>query len=218
MSVEIKRKIVHIGNGSWTFLLPFIDRTLAILIVLVVVLLVAVLFRPNRPRPFEKIFYSMARETDIEKGYLKGPLLYVIMILFLVVFCDFRIAGAAFACMAFGDGFATLIGMRGKRKISGDKTLEGSISFFIVGTLMSGLIFALIEIFNTPGAGLVIVPLLIIEDKIFFESLFLPFLLILIFTVFVATFLEQFTDNIIDDNISIPFFVAMSLTVGCYML
>ncbi|MFW9991331.1 MAG: diacylglycerol/polyprenol kinase family protein [Candidatus Odinarchaeota archaeon] len=217
MSVEFKRKLVHIGNGTWTFILPFIDRWLAILIVLVVIFLVGVLFRPGRPKPFEKIFYGMARENEIEIGFLKGPFLYVIMIFMLILFFDFRIAGAAFACMAFGDGFATLIGIHGKIRIKDKKTLEGSLAFFIAGTVMSGLVFWLIEIFNTPDAKLAFIPILIIE-KTFFNGLVVPFLILLVIAVFIAMFLELFLYEYVDDNILVPVVMAVMLTVGCYLL
>ena len=88
----------------------------------------------------------MARPEDWEKGFLVGPTIYVIMVLILILFFDFRLAGSIFAILAFGDGFATVIGLKyGKHKIHNNKSLEGSIAFFTF-SLMSGVaIFVLIN-------------------------------------------------------------------------
>ena len=134
MDNEYKRKGIHILNGVWAFGLPVFPRLYAILIVLLALIFVFILARPHSKfgSIFSQSFENMAREYEREKGYLYGPTLYVLMVLLLVLFVDFRIAGAVFAILAFGDGTATIIGKKfGYHKFSNKKSLEGSIAFLI---------------------------------------------------------------------------------------
>ena len=117
--------------GSLTLLLGFLPRWLAIIAVLIALFFILVVARPS---VWKTGFESMAsREIDRQTGLLQGPTLYIIMVLILVVFFDLRIAGAVFAIMAFGDGFANVIGTRfGHHRFERfqNKSLEGFIAFF----------------------------------------------------------------------------------------
>ena len=89
----------------------------------------------------------------------RGGLAYVAGALFLVSASQLYFALGVIAILAFGDGFATLIGISGKHKlpINKRKTWEGSLAFLIVSIASSmfflgvqnafiySLIFAVVE-------------------------------------------------------------------------
>ncbi|MHA2364711.1 MAG: hypothetical protein ACXAC7_12205 [Candidatus Hodarchaeales archaeon] len=207
MEIETKRKIIHIGNGFWTFLLPFIDRLPAILIVTIAFILVFFFFRPNSPFGllFHRVFSTMARPNDNEKKFLKGPSLYVFMVLLLVIFIDFRIAGALFAILAFGDGTATLVGHNyGKTNLTESKTLEGSIAFFISSFFSGLLIFILIDHFNSPTAKFDHPFLILLPDKLVSHIGLFPIIIIFLVLVVILTLVELYLAKFLDDNILIP--------------
>lgn len=206
MDNETKRKIIHIGNGFWVFLLPFIDRLLAIAVILIAFIYVFILARPETPgKFFQQSFSAMARADDIERGFLKGPSIYVFSVLLLVIFVDFRIAGAVFGFLAFGDGFATLVGRKyGKIKLSGSKTLEGFIAFIISGFIISLTIFILIDIFNTPIAGLDHKLLLLLPANVTYEKMLIEIIIVFLVLAIILGLVELYLANFVDDNILIP--------------
>jgi len=74
-----------------------------------------------------------------EKLPARGGLAYVAGTLFLVSAVDLNFALGVIAILAFGDGFATLIGMSGKHKlpINKRKTWEGTLAFALVSIAAS---------------------------------------------------------------------------------
>lgn len=205
MEDEFKRKGIHIFNGFWVILLPFFDRFIAVGLVLLAFGFVFLLARPNsKIHPvFSKAFESMARPEDRQKGFLVGPTIYVVMVLILVLFFDFRVAGAIFAILAFGDGFATVIGIKfGSHKLYHNKSLEGTIAFFAFSLVSGVTIFVLINQFNTPGAGLILVPFLILPAiaSINVEEIFTIFTILSLILALVELYLGDF----INDNYLIP--------------
>ena len=156
-SSEASRKLIHIINGFWAFFIPFIPRILALLIIFIAFIFVFILARPDTRfgSLFKKSFQLMARKEDWKRGYLHGPSIYVIMVAFCILFVDYRIAGAIFAILAFGDGFATLVGLKyGKYMIYNYKTLEGMVAFVIFSLPTSLIAYFLTNQFNTPNGGL----------------------------------------------------------------
>lgn len=207
MDNEIKRKLVHIGNGFWAFLLPFIDRWIVIIVVLLAFIFVFVLSRPYSPfgSIFQKSFNAMARTDDIERGFLLGPSEYVFMVLFLVIFIDFRIAGAIFAILAFGDGFATVIGRKyGKNILVNSKTLEGTITFFIMSSIFGTLIFIAIDIFNSPAAGLMHPLLVTMSSDLITKKGLLLIIGVFLIVSLILSFVELYFSKFLNDNILIP--------------
>ena len=205
MENETKRKTIHILNGLWAFLLAFFPRIISIAIVILAFIFVFILARPDSlfGSFFKKSFRYMARDIDIKKGYLFGPSIYVLMVLILVIFVDYRIAGSIFAILAFGDGFATVIGRKyGKHIIHNKKTLEGSMAFFLFSMVSSLVVFLSINEFNTPGAGLIIFPFLMLPK--FLNLNIISLLVGFAFVNAILTFIELFIGDIIDDNIIIP--------------
>ena len=205
MDNEYKRKGIHIINGLWVFVLPFFQRTLAVLLVFIAFIYVFFLARPNSRFGsfFSKSFDNMARPVDKNKGFLVGPTIYVVMVLIMIGFIDFRIAGAVFAILAFGDGFATIFGRKiGKHRLSNGKSIEGSIAFFLFSFVSSIAVFMLINQFNTPSAGWTIIQSLILPSNLNLSLIFLC--LIFISITLILTFIELFMGDFMNDNLLIP--------------
>jgi dolichol kinase len=86
--------------------------------------------------------------TASHDGHKLGLVYYAISwtILAFFAFHDLVIASVAIVCMAYGDGMGGLIGKTyGKRKIHGNKTLEGTTAVFICATLA---IFLILNFYN----------------------------------------------------------------------
>ena len=202
---EYKRKSIHIVNGMWAFVLPFFPRIISIVIVAIALFFVFIMARPDSffGSFFSHSFENMARKSDWDHGFLIGPTIYVVMIFLLVLFIDYRIAGSIFAILAFGDGFATVIGKKyGKHKFYNKKSLEGSIAFFAFSFISSITVFLLINQFNTPSAGLSFIPILILP-KVLSVNIFNT-LAGFIIIIFLLTLTELFAGDYIDDNLILP--------------
>lgn len=133
---EYKRKLIHIGMGLWAFYPVLVTKYYALLICTLFLLLVLFVFREHR---WKAAFDAMAREEDYIHGYLMGPLIYILAVMVCVGFYPPYIAAASFAIMAFGDGFATIVGKTvGNHRYSfSHKSLEGSLGFLVCGFVMT---------------------------------------------------------------------------------
>lgn len=205
-SSEVKRKLVHIGNGIWAFVLAFIPRWLAILVV--VIALIAVL--SMNPRLWKGAFEAMARDIDRQVGILVGPLIYVITVLILVLLFDLRVAGAAFAMMAFGDGFAGLVGAtKGRRALWNGKTIEGTAAFLSFGFMFSSLCVLLINTYNPDPRPIFLTEWL----DILVPTSLMAFLVTMVLVTIIAAVVELFGGSKLDDNASVPLSVALLLSI-----
>ncbi|MBN1786561.1 MAG: hypothetical protein JW825_06220 [Candidatus Methanofastidiosa archaeon] len=132
---ELKRKALHISMGFWMFYPLILDRVPALMVVATMLFLALFILRPH---VWKKAFDAIARPEDYGYRYLIGPLIYICAIGICVIFYPLFISAASIGVMAFGDGFATLVGKKwGKVKnpIDRNKTLEGSIAFFFFAFL-----------------------------------------------------------------------------------
>ncbi len=196
-STEVTRKTVHIGNGFWSFALAIFPRELAILVTIIALVVVLSM----NPRIWNSAFEKMARENEKQMGFLLGPFIYVVMVMLLVITVDLRVAAAAFAILAFGDGFATLVGIRyGKHKIGNNKTVEGSLAFFIIGTLFVLLSFWIVHLIQPNPQPFSVFGFLSLPTNL---NIALS-TLILVFGSFLTTLVEIYGSKKIDDNILIP--------------
>lgn len=129
---EYKRKAVHITMGLWAFFPLLVTRYQALFICSIFLLLVLFVFREHR---LKTVFELMARKEDYIHGYLLGPLIYILAVMFCVGFYPPYIAAASFAIMAFGDGVATIVGKNfGVHTYPySDKTVEGTAGFLGCG-------------------------------------------------------------------------------------
>lgn len=136
---EYKRKAIHIGMGLWAFYPLLVTKYYAFVILIIFLLLVLFVFREHR---WKAAFDAMARTEDYTHGYLIGPLIYILAVMVCVGFYPPYIAAASFAIMAFGDGFATIVGRNvGTHKYPySDKSIEGSLAFIGCAFVMTVMI------------------------------------------------------------------------------
>ena len=150
VSKDAMREIVHITMGVWG-VLWFLFDTQAMATLLTAIVTTFLILAPRNVRSL----FSGGEERHI------GLILYSIMFTVITaLFWKTRIGSLSIFTLAFGDGFAGLIGKRyGKHKIkvfwSKVRSVEGSISFF-VATIFSWLLAWLIY-----GGSLYLIPMLI---------------------------------------------------------
>jgi len=136
---EHARQWVHIGSGGFALLLRWLTWWQAALLA-VVALAFNLLLLPRLGG------HHLYRPVDIARGFPLGILLYPLAVLLLVLLFPSRldIVAAAWAILAFGDGFATLIGRATRSPQlpwNPDKTIGGTTAFIVCGTL-GGIAFA----------------------------------------------------------------------------
>ncbi|MFA6322726.1 MAG: hypothetical protein WCX71_04605 [Candidatus Buchananbacteria bacterium] len=130
MFSEDKRQIVHIGLFILAFLLKFLVRWQAAVLLLLLLIFTLAIVPKLR---FKNYFYR-----HFEKKYSEGAVLYFLVLFVLVLIFPLYIVAASWAILALGDGSATLIGKHFKcRELPWNrhKTIAGSLAFFIFGTL-----------------------------------------------------------------------------------
>lgn len=128
--MEIKRQIIHTGMIVFALLLGFLTRWQAMGCA-------AAAFAFNlfvMPRIARGTF----RDDEKIRGYSTGMLSYCASVFVLVLAFPAHIAAGAWAIMAFGDGFASLIGKKyGRAKLgwNPNKSWAGFTAFIIAGTI-----------------------------------------------------------------------------------
>lgn len=148
LSLELKRKTLHLSS-IWIAVLPLFIGSLGAGIIFLFIasgLLLFDLFRINKLGSFERIANAISF-IDIKKLYrnteeykFSGATNMAISAFFCNLFFPPAIFGLAFSVLIVSDSFAALIGSKfGSRKIYGDKTFEGLVSFYIFGTLVVGV-------------------------------------------------------------------------------
>ncbi len=194
---EIARKGIHLTSLSIPIIYYFIDRDLALMLLVPVTLsflTVDLLRYYHRPTAdlFYRIFRFMLRthELDEKSKRLNGATNVLIAATLCVIFFPKLIVLTAFSILIVSDSFAALIGRKfGRRKFL-QKSLEGSTAFFF---------FALLVIAVTPKVEYAPVEYLIGAVA-----------------ALAGTFAEAASLKI-DDNLSIPFSVGIVLW-GLYLI
>ena len=133
---EFSRKFLHIMVGNMIFAMPFFSSPWIMIIGLTL---------PASIGTFLLTEYSPIKieNSMTESGHALGLFFYsAIWTVLLVVFGNHLwIVALAIVPLVYGDGFAALIGIKfGKVKFSifgSTKSLEGSLSMFVVTTVMS---------------------------------------------------------------------------------
>ena len=144
---EVSRKFLHIMVGNMIFAMPFFSDPWVMVWFLTLPITV-VLFFLTEYSPI-KIDNSVT-----ESGHALGLFFYAgIWTVLIAVFSNYLwIVALAIVPMVYGDGFAALIGQkfgRIKYKVfGGTKSLEGSLTMFVVTTVMSVFVWM---VFTTIG-------------------------------------------------------------------
>jgi len=125
---ERARQWVHIGSGAFAGLLRFLTWPQAALAALAALTFNALVL----PRIGGRRLY---RPSDRQRGFPIGILLYPTAVLLLILAFRSRldIVVAAWAILAFGDGFATLLGGGTRLPWNRDKSVRGTIAFIAFG-------------------------------------------------------------------------------------
>jgi phytol kinase len=158
--IDFSRKFIHVFAGfsiiatfflNWAWLTDIIAGLFVVMIYLA---------NPKSPIKFlRKMFSSMARDDEIQKGHIYGPLYYAISIFTLTfiftlpqlnILQYYIFPAAALTIMYLGDGLAPIIGKKfGKKEfklINGCiRTIPGSLTVLIAGFLGS---FVMLLIFG----------------------------------------------------------------------
>ncbi len=138
---DISRKVVHIAAGSWLIFWPFFNAnhwTKFLNIAPAALWTILLLIKGFTAKKDDEAVKTMTRTGD-RRELLKGPLYFTIVMDVLgTVFFYSASAITAMGFLGWGDGTAPIIGKRfgkHKYKILSEKSVEGSIGFFIFGFL-----------------------------------------------------------------------------------
>lgn len=147
---EFKRKAIHLGALSIPIGYYFLPKRTALLILLPIVLLTLtgdIIRLKELPgsKFIKRIFGAMLR--DHENSDLSGASYILSGATLTIAFFSKPVALGALGFIVLGDIAAALVGRRYGRIKIGDKTLEGSLTFFGVSFLVAILV---------PGLSLVI--------------------------------------------------------------
>ncbi len=151
LNINISRKIIHTFSAPiFIFFFPFYSgEWYSPLIAMIVPLIFALKFLTiGLGITKDEAFVNTMSRSGEPKELLKGTFYYtLIMIVLALVWWTHPLAVIAFSLLAFGDGFADIIGRNyGKTKIkvpAGEKTLEGSL----IGMFLIGLILTIVMLF-----------------------------------------------------------------------
>lgn len=136
---DLSRKVIHIAAGSWILFWYFFEDsslTKYLNILPAVIWSVLLIVKGLSSGKDDEAVKTMTRTGD-PKELLKGPFYFtLIMIISGTIFYKTDVAMASIGILAFGDGLAPIAGSRfGKLKYNlvTEKTIEGSLTFFIAG-------------------------------------------------------------------------------------
>ncbi len=194
LTQEYKTQCIYIFTGLIILFFPFLPSYFFMLLFFCAALFI------SKVRPGTTVFQTLARESDIRQGRLKGLtyLFLVIGSLFLISSIvgpskfPMFIIGGALAITTFGDGVSDIINIH-ERKKSSEKVYSAISS---VVFLISGVIFTYLACAWIVALKGQIIP----NELIFFLA---------VIGAVTGALLESMTYN--EDNIVIPFGSAMSM-------
>jgi len=182
---ELLRKLIHISYSLSAFVYLFLgfkitSILLGIASVLMILLDILRIYSVPVQKIYLKIFGKILREHEVNnsKSLFTGGTYIVISTFFIVLIFPMPVAVCAIFIITYSDSAAALIGrLFGRIKIF-NKTLEGSIFFFLVG-----------------------LAIILLTPKVTTDSFEKQ---ICVFSLIITTILEVFPIKI-DDNIYLPF-------------
>lgn len=186
---ELLRKSIHLSSLWMPLAIWFLNKNLAIFIfgmsfVFVTSMEILRASSPYFRALFHKLFYKILRphEKTHKMNYrkLSGAFYVTLSVLIGVILFTKIIAITAITIMLVSDTFAALVGKKyGRTKIIANKTLEGSIAFFLSGLFAIFIIYMLTK-----------------QD--------FYYLLLSSVCLIIATIIELFSKSLkVDDNLSI---------------
>ncbi|WP_321422951.1 SEC59/DGK1/VTE5 family protein [uncultured Methanobacterium sp.] len=156
MNKELWRQLIHASGVFIVILSYFLPSQLLIILCVAILVFVVIVFRLDHQHhiPFFSTILRVAKRDEDERGFVY---FFIGIIITLCIFqFNMAIANAAILILLFGDSSSTLIGRRfGRIKLpfQSHKTLEGSLTFLVVGFLVSLTQLPLIPAFIGALAG-----------------------------------------------------------------
>ncbi len=140
---ELMRKGIHLLSLSMAIIYYFIPKELALKILIPITVFSLILdlaryFYPPYSKLFYKIFGFMLREHEInsKKMTLSGATYVFLGVTLVVILFPKVFAIPAIAVLIIGDIFAALIGRKFGRHKFLAKSLEGTLAFFVTGSIV----------------------------------------------------------------------------------
>lgn len=172
---ELTRKLIHIGSVmTWFMMVYFFKKSIHLVIVPIIFIIINIISYKY------KLITAMERNDESSIGTIYYAISLFVMSLISYLVPDFLpYYGIGFFIMALGDGFASVIGRCGKKKIGkSDKTYLGSMTVFIItflifitfnkifslhftifGMLFYSLLSSIIEFYGKKGFDNIALPL-----------------------------------------------------------
>lgn len=142
MTEELRRKSIHLSGLILPVIYLFMDKSTMLVLVggLTGVAITVELGKWLSPR-FREIFFRLFTpllRSHERQGAITGATYYLISTLLCILFFDKHLAVVCIFFMVLGDMSAALVGkMWGRTKLTGQKSLEGSVACFIVCTAIA---------------------------------------------------------------------------------
>ncbi|MCK4847401.1 MAG: phosphatidate cytidylyltransferase [Candidatus Heimdallarchaeota archaeon] len=215
LSSDLSRKVIHIAAGSYLWVWLFIDTSdnFSYLLNIAVPLLFffTFLYKGYRGSPDDPDVKTMSRTGD-PRELLKGTLYFTIIMMIAGTILFGSYAGMLMmAIVGWGDGIAPYIGKKyGKRtyKTFGrEKTLEGSIGFFLFAALGSLFFWIFLGVLGGIGTPVLANP----------GVELLEIFIVILLCSFVATIVEALSPADID-NLLIPASTIVTLLIVDFFL
>jgi len=212
LSINVSRKIIHtFAAPIYIFFFPFYSGNwYSPLIAMIVPLIFALKFLTVGLgiAKDEAFVNTMSRSGD-PRELLRGTFYYTLVMIFVTLFWwTHPLALVSFSILAFGDGFADIIGRNyGKHKINvpaGKKTWEGSL----LGMLLMGFILTMLMVLFYGLMGATVVSSGMIVYKYTLSSIkefVIPVLIVSIVAMFTELYSPRDVDNIIIPSVVIIF-------------
>lgn len=147
--LEVRRQLFHLVLGSaialavW-FLKPLFGSLILLPLAAAVVILLLLPKLAPKLHASNHLLRHFERRRDIKRFPYKGAVFYGIGIFFPILLLQVELACLIIVILSVGDAMSTLVGkFHGKMKV-GDKTLEGTLAFFVFGVLGCLLFLTLI--------------------------------------------------------------------------
>tara|TARA_Y100000994_G_scaffold85259_1_gene70447 strand:- start:122 stop:703 length:582 start_codon:yes stop_codon:yes gene_type:complete len=136
---EVLRKIIHFSSSVFAFMLFFLGKSICIplFIIIAILFFVADFLRLKNQyvQNIYNIFFDVVTRNS-EKNRITGASYVFLSIVLVTLLFDVKIAVASLLIMSFADPVASLMGRAFGNFIILNKTIEGSVSFFIVSVIV----------------------------------------------------------------------------------
>lgn len=186
VSKEGSRKVIHIIVANWWFIYMFMFNNILYALIPPITFIILNIFSYKY-----KIIDSMERDNSDSLGTIYYPISLLFLVIFSYLIKDKIISGIGILILGYGDGLAALVGKKyNKIKLLNNKTLFGTLTMFIISTIISTIFLIVFKDLKT-----------------------ITLILVVFITAVSATILELFTKKGLD-NLTIP----IGVTIILYLL